>query len=499
MSTNPFNRILSDVTDPTDWKDTKVPDLAVLDSLERCYICKEFFRAPVLTSCNHTFCSQCIREYLISNNLCPLCKTELFESSLKRDILLEEIVACYSSIRPRLLELLKTEKNSNNDNNEKKEESGSVEKANISEQSTSNTEVCYSPQQNLINDSHKRSSHRDNEEVIEVLSDDERERVSTSSSSPELLGEPAMKKVKIESSHNETLDAIPGREDLVTCPICSTSMSAEELQTRHIDDCLNGRITSRSKPQQLQKKRPSPRAGIASFFKKKDTSPLGTSSISSVSRGAQPLGHSDFYFKEVEKHVTETKKLSKLDFASLTTPRLKEKLAAFKLPIQGTRNQLELRYNQYYVLYNSNLDSNHPVSDKILKHKLNQWEKSHSAFNSESANLFSSRGTISNRSITAKNFSVKEWLDVYQDEFRELIRTARASVAKERKERKKEQAPREEVVETEPTVFKPDAVSPASTPQEIGSTKSVDGGTSSDLTFELDMGSSMLFDSNDTT
>ena len=94
---------LSNITDPLDFKTTKIPQLFEIDSLLRCHICKEFLSAPMLTSCGHTFCSVCIRKYLIHTPKCPICAKELRESNLSRNVLLEQVVLSYRSVRDDLL------------------------------------------------------------------------------------------------------------------------------------------------------------------------------------------------------------------------------------------------------------------------------------------------------------------------------------------------------------------------------------------------------------
>ncbi|CUM45264.1 Postreplication repair E3 ubiquitin-protein ligase RAD18 [Debaryomyces fabryi] len=409
MNSNPFSKNLQSVTDPSDWESTKLPNLKELDSLQRCYICKEFLKAPVITSCNHTFCSHCIREYLIVNSHCPLCKAEQFESNLKRVILLEEIVLCYSKFRPILLELLKKE-----------------ESEHAYDKSTSPSSDTPSN----LEESRKRASS--DQEVIEISSDD-----NNTPELSEISSEITKKKIKTEASTNSR-NAIPTRNEMVECPICSEVMSADLLQTQHIDYCLSGksqpsssRFTGTSALKyQTMKKRLSNKAnnGISSFFKPADNNKPITAAV-----GKFDLSKSDnqnFYFDEVSKHHhNDVKKLPKLDFGSLTTPKLKEKLSHLKLPVQGTRNQLELRYNHYYILFNSNLDSNHPLSEKVLRQKLNQWELSHLAFtNQGSTSTLFNNGSPSVKSITDKNFSVKEWLDANKNEFKSLVKAARASI-----------------------------------------------------------------------
>lgn len=397
---NPFSRNLQNVTDPSDWKQTKIPDLSQLDALQRCFICKEFLRAPVITGCNHTFCSHCIREYLVAHSKCPLCQSEQFESNLKRVILLEEIVSCYSSFRPLLLEYLK------NDINDEEQTPRGIKRS-----------VETTP------------------EVIEILSDSESK--STPRSSP-TTSSPPQKKAKVKSPPpKETIlelnplapnspvaptikETIPTPKDTVSCPVCSKTMTAEVLQTQHLDECLLIQaVASKHKPSQQPKKKP---ASISLFFQARKP----------VNREIPKpkVNHEQFYFNDVKNHKhEELKRLPKVDFNSLTTPKLKEKLSALKLPVQGTRHQLELRYNQYYILFNSNLDSNHPLPEKILKQRLNQWELSHLAFTSSaSSSLFSSGSSLSNKSVTDKDFLVKLWMNTYREEFRELVQQARSSI-----------------------------------------------------------------------
>lgn len=322
--------------EPSDWTDTAVPKLAQLDSLQRCLICKDFLKAPVMTSCNHIFCSQCIRQHLITVSQCPLCKTEQFESNLKRVILLEEIVSCFQSIRPGLIELLA-----------KRE----------SEPTTKDKQILRS----------------ETPEIIEIL------------------------------EHSDS-DALPNS---VPCPVCNVKMDPDFLQRKHLDDCLLGRKSVPSAKRKLLK--------ISLFFQPRAKQPK------------QEINHLDFYFDQVHKHHHETKRMPKIDFASLSTPKLKDKLAHYKLSTTGTRAQMELRYNQFYLLYNSNLDSNRPVLELELRQNLNRWEKSHAAF-STLANGGSIFGdALSSKLVSDKDFPLLAWQQKYRKEFSRLIRKARAS------------------------------------------------------------------------
>ncbi|KAG5419770.1 RAD18 [Candida metapsilosis] len=343
-----------DITDPSDFKHTSVPGLTDLDVLERCYICKEFFRAPVITSCHHTFCSQCIREYLITNNLCPLCKTEVYESSLKRDVLLEEIVECYKKIRPLLLQNLDT----SNSQQKKRHRESSTE---ISD-SDSDVEV--------INTKRAKGSAEDSQEPPQSVNKEE--------------------------------------SNLVECPICSKKMDAERLQTVHIDACLSG------KEEPASARNGNAKSSISSFF----------TPIKSASPTPSPVQPPQMQQKQKSQSVEPKpaqKRLQRLDFASLSTPKLKAKMAALKLSTLGTRHQLELRYNKFFVLHNSNCDSQYPVPQHILRQQLKQWEVSNP--------IFTNNGSLRyNDDISDSNFSSTEWLKKYGTEFKELIKQAKGNV-----------------------------------------------------------------------
>lgn len=339
----------------SDWKTTKLPRLSQLDSLLRCLICKDFLKAPVITSCNHTFCSQCIRHHLMSVSRCPLCKNEQFESNLKRNILLAEIVACYESVRPDVIELATKR--------EVREGDGGT-------------------RQNLPKPT--KANKEPENEVIEVLDEPE-----------------------ADSAPLTPLTPPPGS---VSCPICGEHMSAEFLQRKHLDECLSGKKKSIPKSVTAKRKRES----ISLFFQPRKKS--------------KEVDHEKFYFAQADKHHHDTRKLPKLDFGSVTTPKLKEKLSALKLAVSGTRPQLELRYNQFYLLHNSNLDLSRPALDLELRQKLNQWEKLHLGFSAPVSVNTIFGDQLSHKSITDKDFPVGAWLEKFRDEFRELTRAARRSV-----------------------------------------------------------------------
>jgi E3 ubiquitin-protein ligase RAD18 len=89
-----------DVSDPSDWKPTALPSLYALDSNLRCLICKDFYTAPVITTCQHTFCSLCIRRSLSAEAVCPACRAgNISDSGLRQNKVVEDVVENFLAVR----------------------------------------------------------------------------------------------------------------------------------------------------------------------------------------------------------------------------------------------------------------------------------------------------------------------------------------------------------------------------------------------------------------
>ena len=99
---------LNEVSDSTDWLNTPVASLGVVEAGLRCHICKDFFDAPVITACSHTYCSACIRRSLSAVNAekkCPLCWSPFDETKLRKNTIVEELARAFQTARADILEL----------------------------------------------------------------------------------------------------------------------------------------------------------------------------------------------------------------------------------------------------------------------------------------------------------------------------------------------------------------------------------------------------------
>jgi E3 ubiquitin-protein ligase RAD18 len=169
-----------EVSDPSDWNETKFPNFGDFDSYLRCQICKEFLKAPVLTTCGHVFCSICIRRTISETNKCPVCLDETYESSLRKVLLLDNIINWYTINRSALIQNLQIDH---------------VIDSQDDEQSDINSEI---------------------EEII-----------SSDPSSIDMIS-------SIDSKRNPKQTS----ENLAECPVCEKFMTLDELQNSHIDECL---------------------------------------------------------------------------------------------------------------------------------------------------------------------------------------------------------------------------------------------------------------------
>lgn len=98
----------ADVPDSTDWLGTPLPGLMQVEQAFRCHVCKDFYSSPMITSCNHTFCSICIRRCLSVDGKCPLCRALDQESKLRGNWALREAVDAFVKSRASVLRFAKT-------------------------------------------------------------------------------------------------------------------------------------------------------------------------------------------------------------------------------------------------------------------------------------------------------------------------------------------------------------------------------------------------------
>lgn len=383
---------LEEVTDPSDWSKCEFPELADLDSYLRCQVCKDFLKAPVLTTCGHTFCSICIRRSITESNKCPVCLEETYESGLRKVLLLDNIVRWFSQNRKELQDKLQPEH---------------------------------------INDSQEQENSDINESSYVVTNNS---KGKANQNTPNFSIPRDVSNIPI---HNEITSDLPNekteKEVLAECPICGAFMPLSEIQGSHIDKCLTSGDRDKSRHQNLDQPRPNGQKAARSknlnnFFDKPDkNSNLNSSQL-------QP------------NSVKNKQRLANLD-TSISTSRLKEKLNSLHLSSSGTRNQMEQRMKEYINLYNANLDSINPASDRVVVDRLQKWEalinnKSNSGGVYSGNNTSNARNTNSppvnydEPTIKRQKIQHDEWNNKNKHQYLELIKKARANMKKQKNKEK---------------------------------------------------------------
>ncbi|XP_038152678.1 nuclear factor 7, brain-like [Cyprinodon tularosa] len=70
----------------------------VFESFLSCHVCSETFRDPVSLSCNHSFCSSCLKKFWeqTGNKNCPICKRRSSKEALPLNFSLKELVDTFA-------------------------------------------------------------------------------------------------------------------------------------------------------------------------------------------------------------------------------------------------------------------------------------------------------------------------------------------------------------------------------------------------------------------
>lgn len=178
---------LNTISDPTDWIQTKFPFIFPMDTALRCEICKDFYTAPVITNCCHTFCSLCIRRALQADTKCPICRAEEQEYRLRRNTTVEELVDAFKSCRKKLVEF-----------------------ATQGEEGISKNDQAESDDQAVA----RRRKRRKEKEK-----------------------EKARPPITVDLSEDDEEPPAPSDDGKVSCPVCTRRMKEHEVD-RHLDKCI---------------------------------------------------------------------------------------------------------------------------------------------------------------------------------------------------------------------------------------------------------------------
>lgn len=70
----------------------------------QCCICNDVFNNPTRLGCGHTYCYNCIKEWMDKSKICPTCRDTINKSEISRDLLAfniieEQPVCCNNNIK----------------------------------------------------------------------------------------------------------------------------------------------------------------------------------------------------------------------------------------------------------------------------------------------------------------------------------------------------------------------------------------------------------------
>lgn len=310
--------------DSTDWLPTPLAALAPLESSLRCQVCKDFFTTPMMTSCSHTFCSLCIRRYLSQEGRCPACRESDQEVKLRRNWVLEELVANFTASRKGLLAFARSAA-------EKQEEDDAVE--------ARRPKKRRKVEGNASNGVERRSTRSQSK------------RMTSGGSQPSMPPTPEVIEDSEEGSVYEDIEELKTprgahgarepNDGRVACPCCHRRMK-ENLINSHLDKCILG-----------------------------DSHTPVEDSSSPAPPHLAPPGTIAYTQKKPSK---QNERLPFINYSLLTDNALRKKLRDLGIPNHGSKELMRRRHTEWVNLWNANCDSTNPVTKRQLLQELRVWE-----------------------------------------------------------------------------------------------------------------------------
>lgn len=370
-----------DIADSTDWLTTPLPGLAAVEAALRCQICKDFYNTPMLTSCNHTFCSMCIRRALANDAKCSLCRSVQEVSKLRSNWSMEEAVVAFVKTRADLLALAR--------------KPPTVLIQTVEVPVAANSSSLSSPKHAL-----DVEGEEDDDDYAAAAEYQPAKRLRSSARKSKTRGA----ELTAEMARQEATFSVPSysapapdqtyNDGLVACPICLERMKEVQVD-RHLDSSCPG------SPQ------PQPQPPKQKF----------TSTSSSQRSGFQVLSNPAATQPKPERLPT-------LSYSMLKDAALRKKLADLGIPANGTRQILEKRHQEWITIWNANCDSLHPKRKSELLQELEVWERTLGA-----RAPTSSRSIHIGEQIKDKGFDHAAWSAKHDSSFQDLVASARKTRA----------------------------------------------------------------------
>ncbi|XP_051010988.1 E3 ubiquitin-protein ligase RAD18 isoform X2 [Acomys russatus] len=352
------------------------PALAVMktiDDLLRCGICFEYFNiAVIIPQCSHNYCSLCIRKFLSYKTQCPTCCVAVTEPDLRNNRLLDELVKSMNFARTRLLQF-------------------ALESPPISPVSSTskkvvvkvhNAEATKHPvkQGNRLMD--KFLVRETGDCVSELGKENDRKfspqkEINTSAEIKEtsliaktVLGPSDANGPVTPSTSTMKLDT------KVSCPVCGVSIPENHIN-KHLDCCLSREEKMESLRSSAHKRKPLP----------------------------------------------------KTVYHLLSDRELKKKMKQHGLSIQGNKQQLIKRHQEFVHMYNAQCDALHPKSAAEIVQEIENMEKTRMRLE---ASKLSENVMVFTKDQTEKEIEEirRKYCKKHQNEFQLLVDQAKKGYKK---------------------------------------------------------------------
>ncbi|XP_045385899.1 E3 ubiquitin-protein ligase RAD18 isoform X3 [Lemur catta] len=299
------------------------PGLAVMktiDDLLRCGICFEYFNiAMIIPQCSHNYCSLCIRKFLSYKTQCPTCCVTVTETDLKNNRILDELVKSLNFARNHLLQF-------------------ALESPPVSPASSSSKNLAVKAHTPIaFRHSLKQGSRLMDNFLIRELGGSTSELLIRENKSKFSPQKEASTTAETRETHSVEKMA-PGSSDAngpespststlkqvtkVDCPVCGVNIPENHIN-KHLDSCLSREEKKESLRSSVDKRKPLP----------------------------------------------------KTVYNLLSDRDLKKKLKQHGLSIQGTKQQLIKRHQEFVHMYNAQCDALHPKSAAEIVQEIENMEK----------------------------------------------------------------------------------------------------------------------------
>ncbi|XP_012587545.1 PREDICTED: E3 ubiquitin-protein ligase RAD18 [Condylura cristata] len=290
------------------------PTGTTLDDLLRCGICFEYFNiAMMIPQCSHNYCSLCIRKFLSYKTQCPTCRVTVTEPDLKNNRVLDELVKSLNFARSHLLQL-------------------AFESPPVSPPAAASS---GGPAARAQAPAARRPSSKQGSSFMEnflirepagstsaLLSKENESKFrpqKETSASADTTGSPGLKQAAAPEAPSTSAMKPVARVD---CPVCGVSIPENHIN-KHLDSCLSREEKKESLRSSVHKRKPLP----------------------------------------------------KTVYNLLSDRDLKKKLKQHGLSVQGSKQQLIKRHQEFVHMYNAQCDALHPKSAAEIVQEIENMEK----------------------------------------------------------------------------------------------------------------------------